>query len=96
MDYLLVHQYFPYLEHFRQKLLFERCIQIYKLYNQRQFDRKIIAIGLKIGGVIGRNGFNHHVKAIKLFLRNKEIVINIEKVRQTKDSMMMSFILFLF
>ena len=43
------------LEHFRQKLLFERHMQINKLYNQRQFDRTIIAIGLKIGGEIGRN-----------------------------------------
>lgn len=91
MDYLLFHQYFPYLEHFRQKLLFERHMQINKLYNQRQFDRTIIAIGLKIGGEIGRNWFNHHVEALKLARRNKEIaVIDIEKVRQTKESMMMS------
>ena len=91
MDYLLFHQYFPYLEHFRQKLLFERHMQINKLYNQRQFDRTIIAIGLKIGGEIGRNWFNHHVEALKLARRNKEIaVIDLEKVRQTKESMMMS------
>ena len=89
MHYSLFHQYFPYLEHFRQKQLFERHMQINKLYNQRQFDRKIIAIGLKIGGVIERNWFNH-VEALKLGRRNKEIVINIEKVRQTKGSMMMS------
>ena len=91
MDYLLFHQYFPYLEHFRQKLLFERHMQINKLYNQRQFDRTIIAIGLKIGGEIGRNWFNHHVEELKLARRNKEIaVIDMEKVRQTKESMMMS------
>ena len=91
MDYLLFHQYFPYLEHFRQKLLFERHMQINKLYNQRQFDRTIIAIGLKIGGEIGRNWFNHHVESLKLARRNKEIaVIDMEKVRQTKESMMMS------
>ena len=90
MDYLLFHQYVPYLEHFRQKLQFERRIQINKLYNQRQFDRTIIAIGLKIGGVIGRNWFNHHAEALKLARRNKEIVIDMEKVRQTKESRMMS------
>ena len=72
MDYSLFHQYFPYLEHFRQKLLFERRMQIKKLYNQRQFDRTIIAIGYKIGGVIGRNWFNDHVEAL-----NIEIVIDI-------------------
>ena len=60
MDYFLLHKYFPYLEHFRQKLLFERRIQINKLYNKRQLDRTIIAIGLKIGGLIGRN---FHVEA---------------------------------
>ena len=43
------------LEHFRQKLLFERHMQINKLYNQRQFNRTIIAIGLKIGYEIGHN-----------------------------------------
>ena len=79
------------MEQFRQKLLFERYLQINKLYNQRQFDRTIIAIGLKIGGEIGRNWFNHHVEALKLARRNKEItVIDIKKVRQTKESMMMS------
>ena len=91
MVYLLFHQYFPYLEHFRQKQLFERHMEINKLYNQRQFDRTIIVIGLKIGGEIGRNWFNHHVEALKLARRNKEIaVIDMEKVRQTKESMMMS------
>ena len=65
-------------------------MQLNKLYNQRQFDRTIIAIGLKIGCVIGRNWINHHLEALKLARRNKEIVIDTEKVRQTKDSMMMS------
>ena len=74
------------MEHFRQKLLVERRMQINKLYNLRQFEWTIIAIG----GVIGRNWFNHHVESLKLARRNKEIVINMEKVRQTKDSMMMS------
>ena len=79
------------MEHLRQKQLFERHMEINKLYNQRQFDRTIIAIGLKIGGEIGRNWFNHHVEALKLARRNKEItVIDMEKVRQTKESMMMS------
>ena len=87
MDYLLFHQ------HFRQKQLFERHMEINNLYNQRQFDRTIIAIGLKIGGEIGRNWFNHHVEALKLARRNKEItVIDMEKVRQTKENMMMSLI----
>ena len=66
-------------------------MQINKLYNQRQFDRMIIAIGLKIGYEIGLNWFNHHGEALKLARRNKEIaVIDMEKVRQTKESMMMS------
>ena len=43
-----------------------------------------------MGGVIGRNWLNHHVEAHKLARRKKEIVINVEKVRQTKFSMMMS------
>ena len=64
-------------------------MQINKFYNQRQFDWTIIAIGLKIGGVIGGSCFNHHVEALKLARRNKEIVIDMEKVRQTKNSMMM-------
>ena len=90
MDYLLFHQYFPYLIHFRQKLLFERRIHINNLYNQRQFYRTTIAIGLKICGVTGLNLFNHHVEVLKLARRNKEIVIDMEKVRPTKDSIMMS------
>ena len=72
MDYLLFYQYFPYLEHFRQKLLFDRLMQINKLYNQRQFDRTIIAIELKTGGVIGRHWFNHHVEALKLAIETKK------------------------
>ena len=44
-----------------------------------------------IGCVIGRNWFNHHNEAVKQARRNKEIVIDVEKVRQTKDSMMISF-----
>jgi len=55
MAYLLFHEYFPYLEHFRQKLLFERQLEINRLYGQRQFDRTIFALGLQIGGEIGRN-----------------------------------------
>ena len=65
-------------------------MQINKLYNQRQFDRTIIAIGIKIGSVIVCNWFNHHVEALILARRNKEIVIDMQKVRQTKESMMMS------
>ena len=62
-------------------------MQINKLYNQRQFDWTIKAIGLKIGGVIGCNWFNHYVEALKLARRN---VIDMEKVHQTKERMMMS------
>ena len=40
-------------------------MQINKLFNQRQFNPTIIAIGLKIGGVIGRNWYNNHVEALK-------------------------------
>ena len=36
--------------------------------------------------LLGRNWFNHHVEALKLARRNNEIVINMEKVRQTKDN----------
>ena len=90
MDNLLFHQYFPYLEHFRHKLLFERRMQINNLNNKRQFDQTDVAIGLKIGDVIGRNWFNHHVEALKLARHYKEIVIKMEKERQTKDSKMMS------
>ena len=68
---------------------FERRLQINKIYNQIQFDRTIIAIGLKIGCVIGRYWFNHHVEALKL-ARNNEIVINMDKIRQKKYIMMMS------
>ena len=90
MDYLSFHQYFPYLETFSQKLLFERRLQINKLYNQRQFDWTIFAIGLKIGGIIELNWFDHHVESLKLARRNNEIVINMDKVRQTKDGMIMN------
>ena len=41
-----------------------------------------MAIGLKIGDVIGRNWLNHHVEALKLARRNKEIVIDMERIRQ--------------
>ena len=58
-------------------------MQINKLFNQIQFDQTIIAIIFKIGGVIERNWFNHHVEELKQTRRNKEIVINMEKVRQT-------------
>ena len=57
-------------------------MQINKFYNQRQFDRTIMAIGLKIGDVIGRNWLNLHVEALKLARRNKEIVIDMERIRQ--------------
>ena len=65
MAYLLFHQYFPFLEHFRQKLLFERQLEINRLYDQRRFDRTIFALGLQIGVDIGRNWFCHHVEALK-------------------------------
>ena len=90
MAYLLFHQYFPYLEHFRQKLLFERQLEINRLNGQRQFDRTIFALGLKIGGEIGRNWFCHHVEALKQAKQRNEIVIDLEKVRQTKEKMIMS------
>ena len=90
MAYLLFHQYFPYLKHFRQKLLFERQLEINRLYGQRQFDRTIFALGLQIGGEIGRNLFCIHVEALKQAKQRNEIVIDLEKVRQTKESMIMS------
>jgi hypothetical protein len=90
MAYLLFHHYFPYLEHFRQELLFERQLEINRLYGQSQFDRTIFAFGLQISGEIGRNCFCHHVEALKQAKQRNEIVIDLEKVRQTKEKMIMS------
>ena len=59
-QHILFHHCFPHQEHFRQKLLFERHIELTKLYSKRLFDRTIFAIGLKIGNVIGTNRLKHH------------------------------------
>ena len=60
-------------------------MQINKFYNQRQFDQTIIAIGLKISGVIGRNWFNHHVEALKLARRKNQIVKSTSDKRKYDD-----------
>ena len=56
-QHMIFHHCFPHQEHFRQNLLFERHIELTKLYGKRQFDRTIFAIGLKIGTVIGTDYF---------------------------------------
>ena len=70
--------------------MFERQLEINRLYGLRQLDRTIFALGLQIGGEIGRNWFFNHVEALKQPKQRNEIVIGLEKVRQTKESMIIS------